>query len=112
MLVCSMVLLLAGDLANPPDIWTVMIPYLVVISLLYFFMSSPKRREQSRRDLSLKNLKKNDRVVTIGGLFGSVVNISTDGKEVTLKVDENTRIKFRKTAIAEVLKEELTTESA
>ena len=69
-----MVLLLAADLANPPDIWTVMIPYLVVISLLYFFMSSPKRREQSRRDLSLKNLKKNDRVVTIGGLFGSVVN--------------------------------------
>ena len=92
-----MVLLLAADLANPPDIWTVMIPYLVVISLLYFFMSSPKRREQSRRDLSLKNLKKNDRVVTIGGLFGSVVNISTDGSLWQDLLPEQTQDEQRRT---------------
>ena len=80
----------------------VLLPYLAVISVLYFVMSSPKRRDQSRRDQALSNLKKNDRVVTIGGIFGNVVSVSTDGKEVTLKVDDSTRIKFRKSAIAEV----------
>ncbi len=95
-----------------PSIWSVMVPYLAVITLLYFLMSSPKRRDQARRDEALKNLKKNDRVVTIGGIFGNVVSVSTDGKEVTLKVDDSTRIKFRKTAIAEVLGDETPAEAA
>ena len=95
-----------------PSIWNVMVPYLAVITLLYFLMSSPKRREQARRDDALKSLKKNDRVITIGGIYGSVVSVSTDGKEVTLKVDDSTRIKFRKTAIAEVLVDETPAEAA
>lgn len=106
-----MFIVLAADPPVPdapaePSVWNVMVPYLAVITLLYFVMSSPKRRDQSRRDQALKNLKKNDRVVTIGGIFGSVASVSTDGKEVTLKVDDNTRIKFRKTAIADVLSDE------
>ncbi|MBM4076272.1 MAG: preprotein translocase subunit YajC [Planctomycetes bacterium] len=92
-------------------IWKILIPYFVVISILYFLMSGPKRKDQARRDEALKSLKKNDRVITIGGIYGSVVNISQDGKEVTLKVDDSTRIKFRKTAIAEVLVDEAPTES-
>ena len=81
-------------------------PPFVIIFVLYFLMDSPRRKEQAKRDLMMKNLKKTDRVVTIGGIYGSVVNISSDGKEVTLKVDESTRIKFRRTAIAEVLGDE------
>ena len=112
-----MFLVLAADPEVPvapegASIWTVMVPYLIAITVLYIVMSSTKRRDQSRRDGALKNLKKNDRVVTIGGIFGSVVSVSTDGKEVTLKVDDSTRIKFRKTAIADVLGDETPAEAA
>ena len=69
---------------------------------MYILMDSPQRREKAKREAMLKNLKKDDRVVTIGGILGSVANISQDGKEVTLKVDDGTRIRFRRTAIAEV----------
>ena len=51
-------------------------------------------------------MKKNDRVVTAGGIIGSVANISVDGKEITLKVDDNTRIKFLRSSITQVLGEE------
>lgn len=114
MLSLSMFVMMAAeaDPAGGPSIWNLMLPYLAFIGILYFFMSAPQRREQSRRDQALKNLKKNDRVVTIGGIFGSVANISQDGKEVTLKVDDNTRIRFRKTAIADVLSEEAPAEAA
>lgn len=94
-----------------PPIWNMLIPA-AAIMFVFILMSSPKRRDQARRDESLKNLKKNDRVVTIGGIFGSVVSVSTDGKEVTLKVDDSTRIKFRKTAIADVLGDETPAEAA
>lgn len=99
--------ILAED-AAPRDqgsLWIILFPLLIIFTL-YYFMDSPRRKETARREKMLKEMKKNDRVATIGGILGSVVNISTDGKEVTLKVDDNTRIKFRRTAIAEVFGDE------
>lgn len=114
MLDLSRLILLAADTAENQgggSIWTVMVPYLAVIAVLYFVMSAPQRREQSRRDAALNAIKKNDRVITIGGIYGTVANISSDGKEVTLKVDDNVRIRFRKTAIADVLGDDAPTEA-
>lgn len=88
------------------DLVGVIGPPLAIIMVLYVIMDSPARKERKKREAMLKNLKKDDRVVTIGGIFGSVANISQDGKEVTLKVDDGTRIRFRRTAIAEVLSAE------
>ena len=67
MVVCLIVLLFAVDLADPPDIWKSVSTILLLISLLYLFvtyMNSPKRRErfrrdkQSRRDLSVRTYQK------------------------------------------------------
>ena len=56
-------------------------------------------------DRDAQNLKKNDRVVTIGGIYGTVVNVQKDLDEVTIKVDENTNTKLRmqRAAIARVI---------
>ena len=93
--------------ANDNFFW-IILPPLAVIMLLYVLMDSPQRREKAKREAMMKNLKKDDRVVTIGGILGSVANISQDGKEVTLKVDDGTRIRFRRSAIAEVVTGEMT----
>lgn len=82
------------------------LPLVAVAVLFYLILLRPQRREQRRQEDMLKALKKNDRVVTIGGIIGSVANVSPDGKEVTLKVDDNTRIKFLKSSIQRVLSEE------
>jgi len=50
----------------------------------------------------LKNLKKNDAVVTTGGIFGTVVNVKPDA--VTLRVDDNVRIDVEPSAIARLVK--------
>ena len=90
-------------------IW-IILPPLAIIFVLWTVMDGPQRRERSKREGMMKNLKKDDRVVTIGGILGSVANISQDGKEVTLKVDDGTRIRFRRSAIAEVILTEPTVE--
>lgn len=102
----SMVIFAQGE--TPKDqggIWIILLPLLAIFTL-YYFMDSPRRRDQKRRDLMLKNMKKNDRVATIGGILGSIADISADGKEVTVKVSENTRIRFRRSAISEVFGDE------
>ena len=76
----SLLLVLAeGDAAkaapgNDNFFW-IILPPLAVIMLLYVLMDSPQRREKAKREAMMKNLKKDDRVVTIGGILGSVANI-------------------------------------
>jgi preprotein translocase subunit YajC len=109
-------LLFAAD--NPPPAppqaqWTALLFPAVAIGLLwYFLLLRPQKREQARRDQLLSALKKNDRVVTIGGIVGTVANLSQDGKEVTLKVDDNTRIRFLRSSIQSVVSPEQTDDAS
>jgi preprotein translocase subunit YajC len=100
---------LAGEqpAGNPPggveSIWPLLLPFAVVFLLYQFLIARPQRRDQAKRDEMLKQLKKNDPVVTIGGIIATVANMSDDGLEVTLKVDDNTRLRVRRDAIREVV---------
>lgn len=77
-----------------------MAPMLVMFAILfYFIMIRPQQREQKERQQRLDALKKNDKVVSIGGIVGTIVDFSGDGKRVTLKVDDTTRIKFTRSSI-------------
>ena len=81
-------------------------PMVVIGFLWYFLLFRPQRREQQRRQDVLKALKKNDRVVTIGGIIGTIASVSQDGQDVTLKVDDNTRIRMLRSSIQGPYKEE------
>jgi preprotein translocase subunit YajC len=83
-----------------------MVPALIAISaLFYFMMIRPERRRQASQRSLLEGLKKNDRVVTVGGIYGMVTNVQRDADEVTIKVDEATNTKLRVTfsSIAKVI---------
>lgn len=112
MLNCFNLLLLAAEEQKDSNPLFLLLPPIAIIMVLWILMDSPQRRDRAKRDAMVKNLKKDDRVVTIGGILGSVANISQDGKEVTLKVDDGTRIRFRRSAIAEVLSGEAESEAA
>ena len=97
----STLFLLAQDEANqePSLFSSLLVPFMAIAILWYFLLLRPQRREKTKRAEQLKELKKNDRVVTIGGIVGTVANISQDGREVTLKVDDNTRITMLRNSI-------------
>jgi preprotein translocase subunit YajC len=80
-------------------------PMAVVMVLFYMMMIRPqKRKEQELRD-QVNAIKENDRVVTIGGIYGVVTNVQRDAQRVTVRVDESTgtKLRFNMTAIARVL---------
>ncbi len=83
-------------------------PFLMIAVLFYFLMIRPERRKKADLVNMLQNLKRNDRVVTIGGIYGAVVSISKNAEEVTLVVDDssNTKLKVQRSAIARVLNAE------
>ena len=84
-------------------------PAVIGITILYVFLFlKPQRQRDTAHRTLLENLKKNDRVVTIGGIYGTVTNVQRESDEVTLKVDEATNAKLRVTfnSIARVITED------
>lgn len=102
--------LLAQDAAAPEGslftqiLRNPMTPLVGLFLLFYFIFIVPERRRKSEEATMMSSLKKNDRVVTIGGIHGTVVAASADSNVVTLRIDENgnTRIKVNRSAIARV----------
>jgi preprotein translocase subunit YajC len=89
--------------ANPQD----MVLVLIFAMLMYFLFSSSRTKKKDQRDREdmLKNMKRGDRVLTVGGILGTVVDVRDS--EVVLKVDEssNAKIKFTRDAIKRVIPE-------
>jgi preprotein translocase subunit YajC len=83
-----------------------LLPMMAIAILFYFLLIRPQKREQAKREAMLSTMKKNDRVVTIGGMLGVIANISPDGQEVTLKVDDNTRIRMVRSSIQRIVSED------
>ena len=82
-----------------------MLPLILGITILYFFVfRAKKKQDQQKRDL-LKALTRGQKVQTIGGIIGTVVEARDE--EVVLKVDEttNTKVKFTRNAIHRVIDE-------
>jgi len=82
------------------------LPLIAIVVFFYFIMFRPQQKERKRREKALGELKKNDRVVSIGVIIGTIASISDKEQEVTLKIDENTRMKFRRSAIQGLYQED------
>ena len=82
--------------------------FVLIFVLLYFMILRPQRREQQSRTDMLGNLKKNDRVITVGGIYGVVTNVRQDADEVTIKIDEanNTKLRLTLSSISRVVSAE------
>ena len=79
-----------------------MAPIFFIMIIMYFMLIRPQMKQQKELAKMQSDLKKNDEVITSGGIHGTVVNVK-DGV-VTVRVDENVRLDIEKTAIARVVK--------
>lgn len=99
--------LLAQAEGAPPDglqgILIMSAPMVLIAVFFYVIVIRPQKQDQDKRMAMLSAIKKHDEVLTIGGIYGTVVNISPDGKQITLKVDDNARLRFDRSAITRVV---------
>ncbi|MBN1816221.1 MAG: preprotein translocase subunit YajC [Sedimentisphaerales bacterium] len=77
----------------PMSPWMQFLPFILIFVLMYLLMfRGPKKKEQERQKM-IQTLKKNDRVRTVGGILGTVVDVKEE--EIVLKVDESNNTKIR-----------------
>jgi preprotein translocase subunit YajC len=76
------------------------IPFLLIIVLFYVLLIMPQQRRQKKHRAMLEALKKDDKVVTNGGIYGVVKSLSKE--TVTLELGKGVSVKIRRDAIAEL----------
>ncbi len=72
--------------------------FAVIIAIFYFLMIMPARRQQKKKQAMIASLKKGDRVVTSGGIHGTVAGI--EDQTLLLKIAENAKVRISKNAIS------------
>jgi preprotein translocase subunit YajC len=75
-------------------------PFILMFAIFYFLLIRPQQRKQKQRGSMLNALKKGDKVVTVGGLHGTIAEISDD--TVVIKVNDTTKLTFDRSSVNNV----------
>ena len=89
--------------ANPSP-WLQFVPFVLVLAIFYFIILLPMKKKQQKVQEFLAGLKVNDRVITSGGIFGTVIGRKGEKDEiVVLKVGEDMKMEFTSQSIIQVI---------
>ena len=76
-------------------------PILLMVVIFYFLLWRPQKKQQKERASLLGSLKKGQKIVTIGGIYGEIVEL--DDEKVKVQVSEKVELTFARTAVANIL---------
>ncbi|UCF05124.1 MAG: preprotein translocase subunit YajC [bacterium] len=84
-----------------PSLFTSLIPILLIFVIFYFLLIRPQQRKQKQHQEMVANLRKGDKIVTNGGIYGTV----SDVKEhvIVLRISEDVKIEVVKSAVATII---------
>jgi preprotein translocase subunit YajC len=95
---CSGTLLLLAQASTQPSGIALFLPLVLIMVIFYFLMILPQQRRQKKVAEMLRNLKTGDKVITNGGIYGTIVGLDDDS--VQLRIAEQVKIKVSRAAIA------------
>ncbi len=92
--------LIAAQPQGGGSLFTMLIPFALMFAVLYFLIIRPQQKRQKQHQEMLGTLKKGDRVVTSSGMYGTIFAIQDDQNKVVLKITDDIKVEFVKSAIA------------
>ena len=80
-----------------------LLQFVPIFLILYFLLIRPQQQRQKKLDQMLKELKKGDRVLTTGGIIGTVVGIDDEQNKAVLRIADDVKVEFSKGSITQVI---------
>jgi preprotein translocase subunit YajC len=96
-MVRGLVLAMAAPAGAQVSPWVQFIPFVLVLAIFYFIIILPMRRRQKKVQEFLDALKVGDRVVTTGGIYGSITKMND--KSVQIQIADKVRIEVSRSAV-------------
>jgi len=94
--------------ATTGSLLTSFLPFLIIIAIFYLLIIRPQNKKRKETETMLSALKKGDKVVTIGGLHGTIQSV--DETTVIIKADDNVKLKFLRSAVSSVVQQSASSE--
>ena len=79
------------------SLWSMLIMFALIFLVMYFFMIRPQRKQQKALDEMRKALTKGDKVITVGGIYGTIAEV--DETTVLIKVDGDVKLRVHKNSV-------------
>ena len=91
----------AQTAAGGADIFSMLLPFVLIFIIMYFLIIRPQRQQAKRREEMLKAVRRGDTVVTNGGIVGKVTKV-VDDNEVELQIADGVKVRAIRNLIADV----------
>jgi len=95
------VLLFAPQEAQSPSLLVTLLPLLLIFLVFYFFIIRPQKKREDDRKKMIEAVRKGDRIITAGGIHGTVTQV--DETSVLAQVDSNVKLRIEKSALSSVV---------
>lgn len=80
------------------------LPLIAIIAIMYFLMIRPQAKKQKEHKAMLEAVQKGDRIMTTGGIIGTIAGVKENEGLLVVKIADNVKIEISRSAIAQVLK--------
>lgn len=94
-------LLLQQQQGGFEQLLSTIVPFLLIILVFYFLILRPQQKRQKERQRLLESVKKGDKIITTGGIHGTVEGV--EDKSVLIKIDDNVKVKLEKSGIGVII---------
>ena len=95
----NLLILMGGPQAGGNPL-TQIIPLVLIVVVFYLFMIRPQMKKQKETKKYIESLKVNDKILTIGGIYGTVNKINEDGT-IIMAIEDGSKMKISKNAISQ-----------
>ncbi len=79
------------------------LPMVAIFAIMYFLIWRPQAKKQKQHQAVIDAIKKGDKIITSGGIYGTIAGVKDKEKTFIVKIDENVKIEMSKSAIAKKL---------
>ena len=79
------------------------LPLIMIIAIMYFLLLRPQFKRQKEQKQMLENLQKGDKILTAGGIVGTIAGIRESDGMLIVKISENVKVDMTKTSVVQVL---------
>jgi preprotein translocase subunit YajC len=97
-----------GGAPVQPDPWQGMSTFLLmmgsIFAIFYFLLIRPQKKERQKHEEQVNSLKKGDRVIAAGGIYGTIIGVKDD--KAAIKIAENVKIEVLKSSISHIIGQE------
>jgi preprotein translocase subunit YajC len=99
-----------GGAGQQPSMLSALLPFIIIFVIFYFLIIMPARKKQKNHQSLIASLKGGERIITTGGVYGTVSRVMEDRIEIS--VDKNTKLQVTKPSISAVIEPQGTEQKA